>query len=104
MLKSMRSLGNALTPMPEIRANSKLVTGGVYRFVRHPIYAFLLTCASGIAIAKWSLGSLASLTALFILLNFKYRYEDRLMRDRWPDAMQYQREVPALIPRIRRKA
>lgn len=53
----------------------------------------------GAALYKWS--SLALLVAfgLIVILNIKYRYEDSLLREKWPQAADYQKKVGALFPK-----
>ncbi|MDP1588555.1 MAG: methyltransferase, partial [Prosthecobacter sp.] len=46
--------GRSLTPMPSPRAGAALLTSGLYRRVRHPVYSGLLVWAFGMAIATAS--------------------------------------------------
>lgn len=100
-LIAARDLGSALTPMPEAKDGAPFVTSGIYRRLRHPIYSFLLLIGIGIVIYKKSFEAVAIWGGLFALLNLKYRYEDRFLRDKWPEAATYQGKVPALFPKMR---
>jgi protein-S-isoprenylcysteine O-methyltransferase Ste14 len=103
ILVSMKQLGSALTALPESKPGASLVTEGLYKFVRHPIYSFLILLTAGITLEKSSLVALAFFSLLILLLQLKYRYEDRLLRLKWLEAEQYQENTPALFPRLRRK-
>jgi len=103
ILVSMKQLGSALTALPESKPGASLVTSGFYRFVRHPIYSFLILLTAGITLEKSSLAALALFCLLVLLLQLKYRYEDQLLRSKWLEAEQYQKSTPSLFPRLRRK-
>lgn len=98
---SMKQLGNALTALPEAKPEAPLVMDGIYGLVRHPIYFFLLAGSLGVVIYKGSLEKLLIFFLLATLIRFKYRYEDEILRAKWPEAKEYQARVPALIPKLR---
>lgn len=99
--KSFRDLGDALTPLPESKAGAELVTTGIYGRVRHPIYSALFLLGTSLALWKQSAAALSQTLLLVILLSYKARYEDSLLRSKFPEAQEYQEEVPAFIPRPR---
>ena len=49
-LASAFRLGKHLTPLPEPTPGARLITGGVYARVRHPMYSALLLLAAGNAL------------------------------------------------------
>ena len=98
----MKQLGKALTALPEAKPEALLVTEGIYGLIRHPIYFFLLAGGLGVVTYKGSLAALTIFLLLGILIRFKYRYEDAILRTKWPEAKKYQARVPALIPKLRK--
>lgn len=102
LLKSFRDLGQALTPLPESKEGAQLVTTGIYGYLRHPIYSSIILIASGIVFWKWSVGSLFIALALLILLIYKSRYEDKLLRAKFGSAPKYQKNTGAFFPSIKR--
>ena len=98
---SMRQLGKALTALPEAKPGAPLVTEGIYSLVRHPIYFFLLAAGLGVVIYKGSLASFILFLLLATLIRFKYRYEDAVLRAKWPEASKYQERVPAFFPKLK---
>lgn len=89
----------SLTALPEPKANAPFITSGVYRYIRHPMYSALILFALGASLYKWSFLALATALGLFGVLNVKYRYEDSLLRAKWPAALDYQNKVGALFPK-----
>lgn len=102
LLRAARDLGSALTPLPESKEGAPFVTTGLYKYLRHPIYSFLLLLSAGVVIYKNSQEALIVLLGLFVLLIIKYRYEDKILAAKWSEAGKYQERVPALIPKIRK--
>ena len=54
MLVSIKDLGRNLSPFPRPINNSNLVTTGIYRFTRHPMYYSLIFISFGVFITKLS--------------------------------------------------
>jgi protein-S-isoprenylcysteine O-methyltransferase Ste14 len=61
----LRTVGK---PTDELEATTRLVTGGIYRYIRHPLYASLLYLAWGIFFKSPSLleGCLAAVATAFL--------------------------------------
>jgi 2-amino-4-hydroxy-6-hydroxymethyldihydropteridine diphosphokinase len=98
-LAASRRLGVALAASPLPRHEAALVTGGPYRYARHPIYGGLILFLTGTSLAlDSSLGLLLSLVTIpFFLL--KAAYEERHLRLRYAGYRAYQRRVRRrLIP------
>ncbi len=77
-----------------------LVTTGPYRFVRHPIYAaILLFVWTGVS-AHWSLRA-AALGLLATAMTFlRMIFEERLVRERYPEYADYARRTRRVIPYV----
>jgi protein-S-isoprenylcysteine O-methyltransferase Ste14 len=95
-------LGSNLTPNPIPKADGTLETGGLYRYVRHPIYTAVLALALGLTTLAASLWHLVIFLILVMLLGTKARAEERLLRERFPDYQEYQATVGRFIPGIGR--
>ena len=82
-----------------VKEGHELVTGGPYRWVRHPIYTGLLAGFLGTAIAMGQWRAVLALVIVFVALWRKLRLEERWMAEQFGDAYaRYRREVAALIP------
>lgn len=92
-LTGARSLGPALTPLPRPSEAAPLRDGGVYRFVRHPIYGGLLLIALGLSLC-FSPWTLVPTAVLALLLVGKSVREERWLIERYPDYPAYRDRVP----------
>ena len=86
------------TVMPEPKQHGELVTHGIYRMVRHPMYLAALLCAIGASLAyheiwKWGLSVL-----LLLVLMMKIRREEKLLLNRYAGYAAYRAKVKAIIP------
>jgi protein-S-isoprenylcysteine O-methyltransferase Ste14 len=101
MLWARVTLGRNWSGGVVLKEDHELVTGGPYRFVRHPIYSGLLLLTLGWAVWRGRGVGLLSLAALLLLLWVKSRAEEQLMIDHFGDAYRsYKARVKALIPYI----
>lgn len=97
-LTGVWDLGRHLTPMPVPKADSELVTRGIYARVRHPLYASMMAMSVG-----WSLwwSSPAAMGASIFLsgwLHAKARFEEGWLLQRFPGYGDYMRRVPRYLP------
>lgn len=92
-------LGRNWSGVAALKADHELVTGGPYRWVRHPIYSGLALAFLGtaMAIGQWR-GVLAVALAL-IAIAHRVVVEERFMRQQFGGAYDsYARRVRALVP------
>ena len=92
------NLGRSLTPLPTPAPRGALRTGGLYRFVRHPIYSGLLVLLFGSAASSGSIVRLTLAGALLALLTRKARWEEDMLRRRYPGYDAYALRTPRFIP------
>jgi protein-S-isoprenylcysteine O-methyltransferase Ste14 len=90
------------TPVP-IAAPDRLVVGGLYRYVRNPMYVAALAIIVGQALALGQLGLLIYAVALWLITaTFVRFYEEPTLTRRFgADYEAYRRAVPAWWPRLR---
>jgi protein-S-isoprenylcysteine O-methyltransferase Ste14 len=93
------NLRDSLKITPEPKLNAKFVTHGIYKYIRHPIYSGLILFAIAEVINKQSLSIEIAALILVIDLVVKFKYEDQLLRDAYPEAVEYQKRVGALFPK-----
>jgi protein-S-isoprenylcysteine O-methyltransferase Ste14 len=80
--RSHKDLGPNWSITLELRKDHQLVKGGVYRLIRHPMYAaiFLFDLAQGLLLANWLAGWAALLT--FAVMYFvRMPREEQMMRE-----------------------
>lgn len=92
------SLGRSRTIFPRPVPDARLVRSGVYGLVRHPLYTSLTLLAAGWSLvwASWPAGVAAVLQTLF--LDRKARYEEKWLRQRFPEYADYAKRVRRLLP------
>jgi len=84
--------------------NRELATGGPYAYTRNPLYLGTLLVAAGLVIAARSPGLVALFAALFLLVYLPViQLEEQHLRKLFPEYSGYAADVPALLPRIRKK-
>jgi protein-S-isoprenylcysteine O-methyltransferase Ste14 len=100
ILRGFADLGDNLTPMPRPRSDARLVEAGVYRRLRHPIYAGLIWAAFGWAGMTARLGALLVAVLLALFLDAKARREEAWLMDRYPAYASYRRRSKRFVPGI----
>jgi len=100
--RSHADLGTNWSVTLEIRESHRLVTNGVYRSVRHPMYLALLLCGLGqaLVIPNWIAGPVYG-AAMALVFAFRLKPEERLMRDRFDGEYEaYASRTRRLIPGV----
>jgi len=100
--RSHADLGQNWSVTLELREGHQLVTGGVYRFIRHPMYAsiWLWAIAQGMLLENWLAGwsIFPAFAAMYVLRTPR---EERLMCEAFGDAYRaYMLRTGRLIPRL----
>ncbi|MFN8221804.1 MAG: isoprenylcysteine carboxylmethyltransferase family protein [Gaiellales bacterium] len=93
-------LGRSLTPNPVPRASGQLVTDGLYRFVRHPIYTGALLLVVGLALRSGSVATAAAAAATIVFFSAKARVEERHLATRFAGYNEYAAATPRFFPRL----
>ena len=99
-LQGFLTLGASLSPLPEPKPGAALVTEGVYRQCRHPLYRAVLVCSLGVVIALGSVLHLLLLLMLCVLLVGKARREEKALMDILPSYATYRTETPAIVAHV----
>lgn len=95
------TLGSFYSSTLVIREDHQLVTHGVYRFVRHPVYMGVIIAIFGIPIYVSSLYGFLIMLALIPLILLRIRLEERLLIEEFGDAyLEYKARTKKLIPFI----
>jgi protein-S-isoprenylcysteine O-methyltransferase Ste14 len=86
----------------DLREGHQLVTSGLYRHVRHPMYTsiFLYALAQALVVPNWIAGP-ANLIAFFVLFFMRVQSEEQMMAERFGDEYRaYTSVTTRLIPYI----
>jgi protein-S-isoprenylcysteine O-methyltransferase Ste14 len=94
-------LGGNWSAIVAIKQDHSLVRTGPYRYVRHPIYAGILTAMLGNAVGFGEAGCLLSVSIAFAAFLAKARMEDAFLDARFGAAHRlYREQVRSLIPHV----
>ncbi len=96
-LQGFLALGANLSPLPDPKPGATLVTEGVYRHCRHPLYRAVLVCSLGVVIALGSGLHLMLLLLLCVVLVGKARREEKALLGTLPSYATYREETPAIV-------
>jgi len=103
--RSHADLGQNWSVTLEVRKGHQLVTHGVYRWIRHPMYAaiFLWCIAQALLLPNWLAGwsALATFSAMYFLRTPR---EERMMCEHFgQEYLDYMGQTGRLFPRVRKK-
>lgn len=100
--RSHADLGTNWSITLEVREKHQLVTQGIYRNVRHPMYLALLLYSSGLALVlpNWVAGP-SYLVAVALLVALRVGPEERMMLENFGnDYKVYKERTKCLIPGV----
>jgi protein-S-isoprenylcysteine O-methyltransferase Ste14 len=100
--RSHVDLGENWSVTLEIDAQHRLVTRGVYRFVRHPMYTsfFVSGLGQALLLANWIAGP-AALAAVAVLVAVRVPNEEAMMIGQFGDEYRdYMRRTGGIVPRL----
>jgi protein-S-isoprenylcysteine O-methyltransferase Ste14 len=92
---SLRSLGRNVSVIAQAR---KLVVGGPYRWVRHPLYTGEIVSSLGLALTAGSLTALIIWFGFCVLQGYRALREEQLLVGALPGYRGYQARTAALLP------
>ena len=93
MLVAIKDLGRNLSPFPRPINNSNLVTTGIYRFTRHPMYYSLIFISLGLFITNLSIYYLFLSISLSLIIKFKISLEEQYLNNKFKNYLLYKNEV-----------
>ena len=93
LLVAIKDLGRNLSPFPRPINNSNLVTTGIYRFTRHPMYYSLIFISFGFFITKLSIYYLFLSISLGLIIKFKIALEEQYLKNKFKNYLLYKNEV-----------
>ena len=90
---SVKDLGKSLSPMPRPKENSKLITNGIYRLFRHPMYYSLIIISFSFFIKSLTIYNfILSILLTFIITN-KIKIEEEYLTKKFHNYTLYKNEV-----------
>ena len=93
LLIAIKDLGRNLSPFPRPINDGNLVTSGIYRFSRHPMYYSLIFISFGVFITKLSIYYLFLSISLGLIIKFKIALEEQYLNNKFKNYLLYKNEV-----------
>jgi len=90
---AIKDLGENLSPFPRPINNGNLVTTGIYRISRHPMYYSLIFISLGVFIIKLSIYYLFLSISLGLIIKFKIALEDQYLKNKFKNYLLYKNKV-----------
>jgi len=102
--RSHLDLSINFSPSLFIRSNHKLITTGIYKKIRHPMYLsfFMWAIGQALLITNWIAGPLGLIAFVFIYFFRVEREEQQLLDKFGKEYKLYQKETGRVLPRLTR--
>jgi protein-S-isoprenylcysteine O-methyltransferase Ste14 len=96
------SIGTGITPVSATRKEHKLVTNGIYRYIRHPLYTFgsSFIMSFGVMADNWFIAMFGILA--FILMAIRTPKEEANLIEKFGDEYrEYMKRTGRFLPKFR---
>jgi protein-S-isoprenylcysteine O-methyltransferase Ste14 len=101
MFAAFMSLRAVVQIAPEPKQGGHLVTSGLYRWLRHPIYTGILLLLAGLFLRKPTAPIAIAAAAAIGFLLVKAGLEEQLLLERYPEYAHYKTHSWGIIPGLR---
>ncbi len=91
---------HSFSVFPEPKTKGRLITDGIYSFIRHPMYAGVLIVVGTLVIQFFAIPRLICLLVLATVFILKIVEEEAFLSKRFPEYADYQKKTNRLIPFI----
>lgn len=93
-------LNKNLSPFPRPKDGRVLITNGLFKYIRHPIYTGILISAFAYAIYFGSGYKILIGCLLLVVSYFKTSYEEKLLNKKFPEYQGYKKLANRFLPKI----
>lgn len=100
ILIALLQLNTNLSPFPKPKHNATLITAGVYKYVRHPIYSGILFGLFFLALYFNSFYKLGIVLLLAFLFWEKSNYEEEQLCLKYPNYRDYRQHTGRFFPKF----
>lgn len=89
------ALGRNIQVSPHTKEGAHLVTSGIYRWLRHPIYSGIALCVAGLWLREPTIPAGAAAIVVLAFLGVKRRVEERFLLAAYPEYDAYRKRTAA---------
>lgn len=101
VLIALIQLNTNLSPFPKPKDNANLITNGIFKYVRHPIYSGILIFLFFLSLYFASAYKLGLVVLLLILFWFKSEYEEEQLCLKYSNYRDYRQDTGRFFPKFR---
>lgn len=98
VLAAYKSLKPSLSVNPIPKDGAEFIRSGIYRNMRHPMYAAVILLGFGLSGFSANPAAIVICGILIINIVVKAKVEDNLLLERHPEIWEYQMQTPGFIP------
>lgn len=97
------NLGNNWANQIKIYDKHTLIQTGMYKFVRHPLYASIILMFYGACLVYRSIYAVAAVSVIFVpFMIYRARQEETLLIQRFPQYQEYAKRTGMFFPKIKK--
>ena len=101
LFAALTSIRRAVQIAPEPRPGARLITSGVYGWLRHPIYTAIVLLVVGLFLRKRTAAIGIVAVGVIIFLAAKVKFEERLLAATYAEYLDYKRRTWGIVPGFR---
>ena len=99
ILLGILNLNESISVFPSPKKDSSLISNGIYRYIRHPIYAGILIAMFAYSVYDVSIIKFLITTALAIVFHLKSSFEEKLLIERYKEYDDYKNKTGRFFPK-----
>jgi protein-S-isoprenylcysteine O-methyltransferase Ste14 len=100
IIVTLSNFKQMVTPNPVPRDSAVLITNGIYKYIRHPMYLSALSGLIGLALFYCSYYALILCAAGIFFITIKIKYEETFLTAKFPQYKEYSLKSKKLLPFI----
>lgn len=97
------NLGRSISPFPTPLQKATLITNGIFKYVRHPIYTGFLLLLAGLTVSTGSFSRIVITLLAVLFFSIKASYEEEKLIKKYPGYPDYKERTGKFIPKLGRR-
>ncbi len=98
ILAAVIQLNKNISALPTPVKNAELITNGIFKFIRHPIYTGIFLSGLGFGLFMEDIGKLFISVLLLWFFDVKANYEEEKLKEKFPAYIEYQSRTGKFTP------
>jgi protein-S-isoprenylcysteine O-methyltransferase Ste14 len=100
IISALFQLRKSIFPFPTPSKNASLITSGIFKYIRHPIYCGIVLLFLSIGVYYGSVYKILISFFIFGVLYLKSIHEEKLLLERFPEYLSYKNRTGRFFPNI----